>query len=140
MPGNAGMNSMPAMPMMPPGGGLELQATGEKTNLLGYTCNRYEIKQWGQTMEIWATDQLLPFQPYLSHEPPGIGLPSIERHWSELLAVRKLFPLRATLRFDNGPERYHFEVQSILPAKLTDKDAKLFQMPEGYVELQPRPF
>jgi len=139
-PGNRGLASMPAMPMLPPGGGLTLQATGGTTNLLGYTCTRYEIKQWGQTMEIWATDQLLPFQGYLPTEPPRFGPPMIEEDWAGLLAARKLFPLLASLRMDNGVERYHFEVQSIQPARLMDKEAKAFQTPEDYVELQPRPF
>ena len=130
---------MPVMPL-PPGGGLELKATGEETNLLGYTCERYEIKQFGQTMEIWATDQLLPFQAYLPSQPPRMGPPRIEVAWSDLLAAKKLFPLLASLRFANGVERYHFEVQSITPAKLTDQEAKHFQTPADYAELQPRPF
>jgi hypothetical protein len=141
MPGNPGMGHVPGMAMMPMmGEGMELQATGEKTNLLGYTCQRYDIKQRGQTMEIWATDQLLPFQVYLPHQPPRVGPPMIEVRWSELLTAQKLFPLLASLRFDNGVERYHFEVQSIMPAKLTDKEAKCFQTPEDYVELPARPF
>ncbi len=86
------------------------------------------------------TDQLLPFQVYLPTQPPRVGPPSIEEHWSELLAAKKLFPLLASLRMDNGVERYHFEVQSIKPARLTDKEASRFQTPENYVELQPRPF
>jgi hypothetical protein len=57
-----------------------------------------------------------------------------------LLAAKKMFPLLATAKFDNGAERYRFEVQSILPQKLTDEDAKLFQPPAGYFEIQPLPF
>ncbi|HEV2454304.1 MAG TPA: DUF4412 domain-containing protein [Verrucomicrobiae bacterium] len=140
MPHPAGMGSMPVMPMMPPGGGLELKATGETTNLLGYTCERYEIKQWGQTMEIWATDQLPPFQVYLRNQPPGIGPPRIEWRWGELIAARGLFPLLASLKADNGMERYRFEVQSITPGKLTKADAKGFQTPADYIEIPARPF
>jgi hypothetical protein len=132
--------SMPAMPIAPPSVGLELKATGESTNLLGYTCERYEIKGRGQTMEIWATDQLVPFQVYLSAQPPGFGPPMIEREWSALLSAKKLFPLRAVLTAANGVERYRFEVQSIKPGKLTKAEAAGFQPPEGYVEMQPRPF
>ena len=138
MPGNPGMGSMPAMPMMPEG--MELQATGEKTNLLGYACERYDIQQRGETMEIWATDQLPPFQAYLPNQPPGFGPPMIEEHWARLVSAKKLFPLQASLRADNGVERYRFEVQSITPARLTENDYKRFQPPEGYVEIQPRPF
>ena len=138
MPGNPGMASMPAMPMMPEG--MELQATGEKTNLLGYPCERYDIQQHGEAMEIWATDQLPPFQAYLPNQPPSFGPPMIEEQWAKLVTARKLFPLRATLRADNGVERYRFEVQSITPGKLTENDYKRFQPPEGYVEIQPRTF
>jgi len=140
MPGNAGMPMMPAMPMMPRGGALQLRATGEQTNLLGYTCARYELKQWGQTMEIWATDQLLPFQVYQAHQPFRNGPPVIEERWGDLLAAKKLFPLRASLRLNQGLERYHFEVQSITPAKRTNQDARPFAVPPDYIELQPHSF
>lgn len=140
MPQNPGMGSMPAMPMMPPGGGLELQATGGRTNLLGYACERYEIKGHGEMMEIWATDQLVPFQVYLHNQPPRFGPPMIEEQWAGLLAAKKLFPLSAVLRMDNGVERYRFDVQSITPGELTKDDVRGFQPPEGYVEIQPRPF
>jgi Domain of unknown function (DUF4412) len=136
---NPGLSAM-RMAMMPAGGGFELRATGQKTNLLGYACDRYEIKQWGQTMEIWATDQLLPFQDYLSTQPPRAGPPMIELRWGELLSARKLFPLLASLRFANGLERYHFEVRAIMPGRLTAQDARRFEAPQGYVELPSRPF
>jgi hypothetical protein len=44
------------------------------------------------------------------------------------------------LKFDNGAERFRFEVKSVTPQKLTDEDAKLFQPPDGYMEIQPLPF
>ena len=82
-PGFPAMPQMPSMPNMPPGGGMppmpmmpppmmekmELTATGDKTNLLGFACGKYEIKQRGEVMEIWATDQLFPFQPYVQNQP-----------------------------------------------------------------------
>jgi hypothetical protein len=140
MPQSLGMGSMPAMPMLPPGGGLELKATGESTNLCGYTCERYEIKGRGETMEIWATDRLVPFQVYLPNQPPRFGPPMIEQQWSALLSAKKLFPLSAILRMGNGVERYRFEVQSITPGKLTKEEVRGFQPPEGYVEIPARPF
>ena len=48
----SGMPSMPAMPMpMMPGmmDKMELQATGQKTNLLGFACEQYQLKQRGET-------------------------------------------------------------------------------------------
>jgi hypothetical protein len=132
------MGSMPTMPLMPEG--MELQASGEKSTLLGYPCERYDIKQHGEAMEIWATDQLPPFQAYLPTQPPSVCPPMIEEQWARLVTARKLFPLRATLRADNGLERYRFEVQSITPGRLTAKDYQGFQPPEGYMEIQPRTF
>ena len=134
------MPAMPPMHMMPPGGGLELKATGETTNLLNYPCARYEIKQNDQTMVIWATDQLLPFQMYLPAEPHRFAPPMIEEQWAGLVTAKKVFPLSAILTRENGVEVYRFEVQSIAPGKLTKEEARGFQPPEGCVELQARPF
>jgi Domain of unknown function (DUF4412) len=137
---------MPAMPMMPPPmmpgmmEKMELRDTGQKTNLLGFTCGQYEIKQRGETMEIWATDQLFPFQPYMPNQPHRFGPRMMEQQWGDLLKAKKLFPLLATLKFDNGAERYRFEVTSVTPQKLTEEDAKLFQPPTNYFEIQPLPF
>jgi len=119
---------------------LELQATGQKTNLLGFACERYELKQHGETLEVWATDQLLPYQSYLPNQPHRFGSHLIAEQWPEMLASRKLFPLLASLRRDNGAEQCRFEVQSVTPQKLTDKDATLFQPPAGWTEIQPLPF
>jgi hypothetical protein len=141
-PGMPPMPSMPAMPMMPmmPAAKMELQATGQKTNLLGFACQQYVLKQRGETLEIWVTDQLLPYQPYVQNQPHHFGPQRIEEQWPGMLTSRKLFPLLASLRYDNGVERFRFEVTSVTPQKLTDEEAKLFQPPAGYVEIQPLPF
>jgi hypothetical protein len=139
---SAGMpGAMPAMPMMPmPGEAMELKATGGKTNLLGYACAGYEIKQRGEVMEIWATDQLPPYQPWLQNQPPRFGPQMIEEHWGELVKAKKLFPLLAALKLENGPERLRFEVKSITPQKIKDPDGALFQPPADYQEIEPLPF
>jgi hypothetical protein len=163
-PGVPAMPAMPNMPALPPGVGpqsaatpgatpgfsmpimpgmmekAELEATGQVTNLLGFACQRYELKQHGESMEIWATDQLLPYQPYLQNQPHRFGPRRIEEQWGQLLANRKLFPLLASLRYDNGTERFRFEVTSVTPQKLADEDAKLFQPPSGWFEMRPPPF
>jgi hypothetical protein len=136
-----GVSAMPAMPIMPPMmEKIELRDTGQKTNLLGFTCEQYEIKQRGETMEIWATDQLISFQPYLQNQPRHFGPRMMEEQWRDLLAAKKLFPVRAVLHYYNGIERFLFEITSVTPQKLTDEDAKLFQPPSGYLEIQPLPF
>lgn len=132
---------MPAMPMMtPPQEKIELQATDETTNLLGYNCTLYELKQRGETMQIWAADQLIPFQDYVRNQPHRFGPRMMEEQWGGLLKAKKLFPLLATLKFDNGVERYRFEVTSVTAEKLTVADAKLFHPPANYFEVRPLPF
>ena len=130
------------MPMMVPPmmEQMELTATGEKMSLLGLACEKFQIKQRNETMEIWATDQLFPFQPYVQNQPHRFGSRMIEEQWGELLKAKKLFPLLATLKFDNGVERFRFEVKTIQSEKMTDDDAKRFQPPADYFEIQPLPF
>lgn len=143
MPNPPAAGGRPAMPAMPPPmmGKMELAATGDKTNLLGLACEKFQIKQGGQTMDIWATAQLVPFQPYVQNQPHRFGPQMIGEKWGGLLAAKKLFPLLASLKFDNGAERYRFEVQSITPERVTPDDAeKLFRPPPGYQELRPLPF
>jgi hypothetical protein len=91
-------------------------------------------------MAILVTDQLFPFQTYVSNQPHRFGLRMIEQQWPDLVKAKRLFPLLAILKFDNGVERFRFEVQSIAPQKLTDDDLKRFQLPDGYFEIQPLPF
>jgi hypothetical protein len=64
----------------------------------------------------------------------------IEEQWPGLLQARKLFPLLATLKVENGGERLRFEVKTIRPEKIEDPDGRLFQPPPGYHELDPLPF
>ena len=132
-------NSPAAMPMMHMER-AELKATGEKTNLLGYLCTRYELKQRGEVMEIWATDQLLPYQAWQQNQPHRFGPRLIEEQWPELLKAKKLFPLLAILKFENGPERLRFEVKAITSEKVEDRDGQLFQPPPDYHEIEPLPF
>lgn len=132
---------MPAMPMMPmPGEILELTATGDKTNLLGRACDKYEIKQRGQVMEIWATEELFPFRTWQQNQLPRLGPPMIEEKWAGLIRAKKLFPLLAVLKFDGGGEPLRFEVTAIKPEKIKDPDGTLFQPPADYHELEPLPF
>lgn len=129
-----GMPSLPTMPL--PEGPLELKATGEKANFLNYACSRYEIKQRGETMEIWATDSLLPFQPWLQKRYSRFRSRLLEECWGDLMNSRRLFPLQVTLKSENGTERMRFEVNAIVAEKIDDADGSLFQIPPGYHELE----
>jgi len=142
MPGISTMPSMPmagGMPMMPmPGKTGELNVTTNKMTILGYECVRYDFAQRGEVMEIWATDQLLRFEAYQQNQLPRFGPRGIEEQWSAFLKAKKLFPLRAVLRIENGPERLRFEVASVKAEKI--QDHSLFQPPVDYHELEPPPF
>ena len=137
-PAQIGFPTMPARPM--PETKMELRVSGQGTNILGFACKHYELKQRGQMLEIWATDQLPPFQPYVRNQSHHHSSSRIEEQWEALLAARKLFPLLAILRHDNGGERFRFEIKSVTPRKFIDEDLKLFQPPPGYSETQPLPF
>ena len=130
---------MPAMPMMP-AEKMELKATGEKTNLLGFAREKFEIQQRDETMEIGTTDGLLPFQNHVRNQSPRFDPRRIEEQWAGLLTAQKLFPLRASLHFENGPERCRFEVQSVTLEKLTKENRKLFQPAAGRFEIEPLRF
>jgi hypothetical protein len=118
----------------------EFKATDQTTNLLGYFCTRYLLKHRGGEIEIWATDKLLPFQPWLQNQPRRFGPRLIEEQWAEFLTQRKLFPLFALMRFENGAERFRFEVKSITPQKVLESDGELFLPPPGFHEVEPAPF
>jgi hypothetical protein len=138
----AGVSAMPAMSMMPPMPmeRAELKATDQTTNILGYTCTRYELKRRGEVMEIWATDKLLPYHGWARGQSPRFGPRMFEEQWGELLSAKKLFPLMAILKFENGPERLRFEVTAIKSEKIEDKDGSLFAPPQDYQEVEPLPF
>ena len=109
-------------------------------NILGFACARYELKQRGETLEIWATDKLLPYQPYLRNQPSRFGPRMIEEQWPEMLKERNLFPLRVSLRYDNDTVRFRFEVRSVKEEKIASPDGKLFHPPADYHEIEPLPF
>jgi hypothetical protein len=137
-----GMPATPAAPMMPamPVEQAALTASDQTTNLLGYVCKRYELKQRGEVMEIWATDQLLPFQSWMPIQPHRFGPLLIEEQWPDLLKAKKLFPLLAVLKSESGVQRLRFEVKAIKSEKIEDKDGSLFSTPPDYLETQPLPF
>ncbi|MDB6027419.1 MAG: hypothetical protein JWM68_3642 [Verrucomicrobiales bacterium] len=129
-------SGIPAPPMrILPSRKLELQATGQSTNLLGFACARFEMKERGETVEIWATEKLFPFQPYQRQQLQRFGPRGIDEQWPELLKARKLFPLLVSVRNESGREYARFEVKSITPGKITDSDGKLFQPPSDYQEI-----
>ena len=119
---------------------LELVSKGEKTNLLGFVCERYELKQLGETMEIWAASTNVPFAPWTQNPFRRLAGRSIEDKWSKFVMDKKVFPLLAVLKFSDGTVRLRYEVQSVTPQKPADQSSELFRPPEDYVGVNPLPF
>lgn len=141
----AGIPAMPPMPTIPATPGMTpapvLKPMGKHQKLLGYDCECFEISERGETVEIWATAALVPFQKYVRDPLPHFGPRSLDEMWSEAIAARQLFPLRAVLHDETPDARTVFEVKTIAPGKIAPAESrKLFQMPENYAENPPRPF
>jgi hypothetical protein len=64
----------------------------------------------------------------------------MEEQWGGLLKGKKLFPLLAVLTFQNGVERFRFQVTRVKAETIEDKDGSLSQPPPDYQEIQPLPF
>jgi hypothetical protein len=141
LPGAAAAPAIPPMPRMPaPGQQVEaLKATGRKERILGFDCAQYEISERGETIAVWATVELVPFQNYRRDASPHYGPRLLEEEWAEQLAEEKIFPLRAVLHDETPNERFRFEVKSIRPAKVekAEEKEKLFRPPADYSEIQP---
>lgn len=136
-PAAASMPEMPRLRPMPQKQ-AELTATDRMTNLLGVACRCYVLRQPGEVMEVWATDQLLSFQPYLQTQPHRFGPRMIEEQWGEILKVRKLFPMLAVLKSESGLERMRFAVKSVTREEIRNEEAQaLFQTPPDYQETDP---
>lgn len=142
IPGGALPHLPPAAmpPMAIPNQTPELQATKHTETILGYPCVRYDLVHRGETIQIWATDKLLPYQPHMANQPARFGPRMLEEQWPEMLKARKLFPLRVTQSYDKGPERYRFEVKSVKPEKIADEGGKLSKPPADYLETPALPF
>ncbi len=136
--GSGGMPMMPPMAMMQEP--MELKALEGVTNVLGFTCRRYEIKQRAEIMEIWAVQTNLPFAPWQQNQRPRFGPRLLEEQWADLVAEKKLFPVLAVLKFENGPERLRYEVQTVTPQKPDTQPAELFTPPAEYQFIEPLPF
>jgi len=140
MPASA-MPGAALIPMPPPAfEKLELRDTNEKTNILGFACEHFEMHQGGKRLDLWATDRCGAFQPYLRSQPVGAPASTIEEQWSELLKAKRLFPLLAVLKLENGMEQMRFAVTGVVPQNFAVESATLFQPPADYHEVLPLPF
>ena len=141
-----GMPGMPPMPMPGMFGSTELKKTDKTKKIQGLACALYTISSRGESFEIWATNDsaLFPFQ-LITRDYMGrrFGPQMLEETWPELVHNKNLFPLEATLKMDpGGQERLSFKIDKIEKSEPDGRkiDAKLFQPPEKYIEIQaPQP-
>ena len=63
----------------------QLDLTGETAKILGYDCRRYQFERRGETVEIWATDQLFPCEAYVTSGLRRFGPQTNEDQWPKLL-------------------------------------------------------
>ena len=136
MPGVPGLPPMPVMPGM--SGPTELKSTDETKKVQESECKLYKASGRGETLEVWATNDST-FFPFRMLERDFLrqrfGPTMLEEQWPELLREKSLFPLEVTLKMDpGGQERLSFKVEKIERKKITDE--KLFQPPEGFIEVQ----
>lgn len=138
MPGMGAMGfGMPPMamagPATPP---LQLKATDQTTNLLGYACKKYEMGSRGDSAEIWATDRLIPFSIWRQNPLASFGPSGLREQWPDLLRQKKLFPLLAVVRTRGGQQLMRFEVAAIVADKDPGPDGKTFLPPADFTEVR----
>jgi hypothetical protein len=151
MPPMAGMGGFGAAP--------ELKKTDKTRKIQGLDCVLYTLSDRRETFEIWATPDsgLFPFRLIqMNYQNRRFGPRMLEEQWVEFLQKQSLFPLEATLRAelpilpvsrggasptansgapsDPGPPQFVFKVDKIERTKIDNE--KLFQPPDGYLEIQ----
>ena len=115
----------------------QLVATGDTTNLLGFTCERFEIKQGIERMTVYAADIGLSFASWRQHAQPALDLRGLEEQWGSTIAGKNMFPLQAVLIIDDQHELLRYDVTSITTQKTGDQLPCLFVPPPDYQEISP---
>ena len=87
----APMPTMPPIPA-PPQRQPELKPTGKKEKILGFACEQFEITDRGETIEIWATHDLVPFQNYFRDATPPFGPRSLRGTMGRAIAREEIVP------------------------------------------------
>lgn len=107
--------------------GSSFKDTGEKENILGYECEKYEITSAKGVSDIWATDKLGMFGGLTMGGGPG-------RHsqappeWENIIKGTGFFPMRVTGTENNG-KTFKVEVTSVEKESLPDS---LFTPPSDW--------
>lgn len=120
----AAANGQPAPNVHP-----DFTNTGEKTEILGYTCTKLLIKTDRSTAEIWVTDQLGTFGGMAPGSNPfggGRGAPPPD--WVNALKGVGFFPMRVISTEKNG-KTFKMEVTAVDKGSQPDS---LFTAPPGW--------
>jgi hypothetical protein len=103
---------------------VNVQDTGIKETILGYSCTKYIYTTERGTISIWATDQLGTFNGLYG----GGGRRSPPPEWEAAFKGRGFFPMRVESDAASK-DRYKLEVTAVQRGSLPDS---LFQPPEGW--------
>jgi hypothetical protein len=102
--------------------------TGEKANILGYSCEKYEVTTSKGVTDIWATDQLGMFGGLSMGGAPGRHSSAAPQEWESVIKGSGFFPLRVVTS-EGGKEKFRLEVTSVDKMSLPDS---LFMPPDGW--------
>jgi hypothetical protein len=126
------VRAMPDTPTTPPAaagapgaahaaanGESSFRDTGEKETILGYVCEKYEVRSAkGSTADIWATDKLGMFGGLTMGGGPG-RRSQAPQEWENVIKGSGFFPLRVT-GTDGGGKTFKLEVTSVSKESLPD--------------------
>jgi hypothetical protein len=131
MPDSQAGRAMAGQPDAHPGAAKpSIVNTGEKEDILGYTCTKLVITSEHSTAQIWVTDQLGAFGGMFSGG--GMGRrPQPPPEWADALKGVGFFPMRVISTNKDG-KVFKLEVTAVTKQSLADS---LFTPPDGWRKL-----
>jgi len=103
--------------------------TGEKKEILGYTCEKWIFKDDDGEVETWLTKELGSFMFF--SDP--MGGEKTKPEWQSKLESAGYFPMEFTTRDDSGDIETHMEVTSVEKKSLS---SDMFKPPAGYQKFE----
>jgi hypothetical protein len=111
----------------------ELEKTGEKEKILGYTCEKYRMKSPDAITEMWVTDELGAFA---GMGAGGMGAARSKnatmQAWEKALAGKNLFPLRIVGFNPAGKETFRMQWIAVKKESVPNS---AFDVPEDYQKM-----
>lgn len=102
----------------------EMKRTGQKKDILGYTCEKWVYKDDDNTVESWITNELGTFM-FISDPMQGKKRP----RWQSELESEGYFPMEVVVKDESGKTESTMTVTAVEKKSL---DNSMFQPPKGY--------